>query len=454
MPISPQIQGIFDRIFGGTAPWMPGAQDPRVVGGRVPLPQYQPPAASSPAAAAFAPMLQGRPSPIATPPIPAEMPGEAMPFALGGPSPTAPMPPVGAGGDVQVPQGGGFPLPAQKPPRGAPRAPGNPLLGGPASMPSLSMMEGMPPTSPVDVTGGFKGSPEIGGARAVDPSLAGANGADAAKTDALTRMFGPDMGRNLMYFGAATMAAGAKPGATLGGSVGQGALTAMQASDLKRREDRADKKEDREALMAERKAGIEEKRADILDRYYKGVIDEKAATRELQDRLKTSEGEIKRMQAEGRISAETARLTIAQDRLAAQQSLNEMRDQVRKSETERKSNADQNKQTNDLRKDARDRARADATTVDPITGQKQYDSAKSAELYDRYLLENHEDAGIEAPETLRKRVEGRMGGEASLPTTKDGKPDPSKLVVGKTYPTARGPAKWNGTAFEPVKPGQ
>ena len=441
MPLPAQAQAIFDRIFSGTAPWMPGAQDPRVVGQRLPLPTYQVPGPGSPVRQNFAPMLQGLPSPIATPPIPTDMPGEPqVPYALGGPSPTAPMPPIGAGGDAQIPQGMNVPLPTQKPP--VPRRPG-PTLD---AMPSLSSLDAMPSKTPGN--GFMPGlNPEMGGGRAPSPSGAPSPSDALAQpeVDKLTAMFGPDMGRNLMYFGAATMAAGGKPGATLGGSVGQGALAALQASDQKRIQDRADKKEDREAKMAERKLNIEDKRAETIDRYYKGLIDEKGATRELQDKLKTTENDIRRMQAEGRINEATARSEIAATRLAYQQSLADINGRIKQEGTD-------NKALNDIRKDARDRSRADATTVDPITGAKTYDSKKSSELYDQYLYEGHMDAGIEPPDSLRKRMEGRAGAVETLPTAKDGKPDPTKLTVGKTYQTQRGPAKWNGTAFEPVAP--
>lgn len=43
------------------------------------------------------------------------------------------------------------------------------------------------------------------------------------------------------------------------------------------------------------------------------------------------------------------------------------------------------------------------------------------------------------------------GAPKMIPLMSDGKPDARSLVPGETYNTSRGPAKWNGTAFEPVR---
>lgn len=204
------------------------------------------------------------PAPATTPAAPALPPGmDPTGMAMGPletgagpmplPAPPAPKPAVppevmaafaGAGGDAPMPATGGG---AGGAPMATPPLPGaNPFHGG---ADPLAMG---PPRRP-----------------AIGPNAPGA-GAPADPAAATAEGGGFDfngIGRNLLEFGLATMAASDQPGASFGGAVGRGGLTAMRAQTERDRYDKAEARADRAEKRADKGLSLQEKRQKADEAY-------------------------------------------------------------------------------------------------------------------------------------------------------------------------------------------
>jgi hypothetical protein len=96
----------------------------------------------------------------------------------------------------------------------------------------------------------------------------------------LDRIKNPDIGRSVLDFGLATLAAGGQPGASFGGAVGQGGLTALQGRDRRKLAEALTKRQDRSDARDEERLGLERRR-----------IDEKTPARVVN--VRTSDGKLR-----------------------------------------------------------------------------------------------------------------------------------------------------------------
>lgn len=405
------------------------------------------PAAPDPAAMAMPDQAGAQPSspqppvPQPRPPVPGMRP--MMPAAMAG----------------QAPQGDWPPMPVPRPE----------MQGPPASN---VQPEGITSAGAVAPAGAGMTSPEAAAA-GVSPERA------AGLWDRIRSKFDdPDVARNLMNFGLATMAASSRPGTSFLGAVGQGGMSAMQQADTQRRLDIQQGQLNRQEARDNRRLTLEEQRlvqeaelkrqqwiemANRADLDRQARADAAAAARELR------QAQIQ-MQAGNAQAANDLRALIAQGNLGARQDANRIAEEANRQRAE-------DRAANQARLDRQDaenrQARVDNQAMHAadtfIRSQRNKDTGRlpggvdEEELRNDYLRRNWGsssvgkallDTPIEPPVQEVEVEPGSMMPQAlgGTPPKTEKRVDRTKLFKGQLYTLPNGQVgRFNGSGFEPVQ---
>lgn len=295
-----------------------------------------------------------------------------------------------------------------------------------SQLPSQSAVDAMAqaPADPVQGAGfNPQINPEMGGGRAVDQSQAD----PSYGQNWLQKLLGPNAD-TLLHAGLGMMSAASKPGATALGALGEGGMFALSEADKRKRLDIQDKREDRQIRQGDRRLDLEDKGLKIKEKDFLLQLEQRATDNKLNREARAA------AQAE-MLEFRKLQMEATQGNQAAQRSLTAMIEGGRRDDrdSQRQDRLDQGAGTHYERLLGR---------YKDELGQVTPEARRQAE---DVILRAYPTSTFAQQIKTEREAEKAMG--EPLPSL-NGKPDPTKLTVGKTYSTARGPAKWNGTAFE------
>lgn len=293
-------------------------------------------------------------------------------------------------------------------------------------LPSQSAVDAMA-QAPVDPTqgAGFNPqiNPEMGGGRPVSPSQPD----QSYGQNWLQKLLGPNAD-TLLHAGLGMMSAASKPGATALGALGEGGMFALSEADKRKRLDIQDKREDRQIRQGDRRLDLEDKGLKIKEKDFLLQLEQRATDNKLNREARAA------AQAE-MLEFRKLQLESQQGNQAATRAMTAMIEGGRREDrdSQRQDRLDQGAGTHYERLLGR---------YKDEMGQVTPEARRQAE---DVILRAYPTSTFAQQIQTERKAEKATG--EPLPSL-NGKPDPTKLTVGKTYSTARGPAKWNGTAFE------